>query len=105
MAEGQLRFEIDLGHGALKFWKVKQWIVSEAAGASRRGQNDAFDRTVACVLDSAVSSCNEHAVVSSVALVWRQISESLEQYHVVPDVGVVICVGRIDEACIGSKTG
>jgi len=43
MAERKLGFEIDLGHGAVKFRQEEEGIVAKTAGASRCFENEAFD--------------------------------------------------------------
>jgi hypothetical protein len=77
MAEGQFGLQIYFGHGALKFGKVEERVVSETVGATRRIQNDAFDGTIACVRHTAISGSYEDAMVSGPALLGRHVSEPL----------------------------
>jgi hypothetical protein len=83
MADGELGFKVDLGHGAVQFREVKQRIVAEAVGAAWSGENIAFDGTVADGEDVAVSGGGEDAVVSRAALGEGDACEEGDEVEVV----------------------
>ena len=105
MAEGMLGFEIDFGHGVLEFGQIEERVVAEAARAARRFEDESFDRAVCCIEGLAIAGGDEDAVVAGGALGCWNAGEALEQDHVVPDVGVVVGIWRVDEAGIGGETG
>jgi len=105
MAEGELRLEVDLGHGAVELGQVKEGIVAEAAGAPRCVQDHAFDDTIRGVRRFAVARGDQNATVSGGALWWRKGVKALKKDNVVPDIGVVVGVGRVDKSGIGGEAG
>src|SRR5579862_5234670 len=94
MAEGELGLEVDLGHGAVELGQVEKRVVAKASSAAWRVQDHALDCAVRFVCGSAVAGGDEYAAVTCGALRGRNGFELLEQDDVVPDVGVVVGVGR-----------
>src|SRR6516165_2450860 len=103
MAKGKLGFEVDFSHGAFKFGQVKERIVAEAAGAAWSIEDDSLDGAVRGVKGQAGSGCDQDAMVAGGALRGRNTGEALQEDHVVPDVGVVVGVGGVDQASVGGK--
>src|SRR3954463_6806275 len=97
MAESQLCIEINFGHGALEFGEEEERVIAEATGAARSVQNDTVYGPIAGVLHTSVASGNEDAVIAGLSLIEGGISETLKEDHVVPDVGIVVGVRRVDD--------
>ena len=96
MAEGKLRLKVDFGHGALQVRQIEEGVIAEAAGAARGIEDHTFDGAVGHVRRLAVPGSDKYAVVAGSALRRRNGVESLEEDDVVPDVGVVVGIGRVD---------
>ena len=105
MADGELGFKVELGHGAISLGKVKKRVVAEASGAVGGFKDQAFDRAFGGVERLAVARCNEYAAVPRRALERRDAFEPLKEDDVVPDIRIVVGVGRVDEAGVSGKTG
>ena len=107
MTEGELGFEVDFGHGALEGRQVEERIVAEAASAARGLEDESIDGAFGRLDDFTVECGDQDAAITGGALVGRDFGEALEQDDVVPDVGVVVGIGRVDETgvgCIASGT-
>src|SRR5260370_41810989 len=100
MAEGQVGFKIEFGHSAIKLRQVEERVVAEAAGAAWRIENHSLDSAFRCVEGQAVAGGNQDAAVAGGALFGRNPGESLQQDHVVPDVGIVVGIGGVDQAIV-----
>ncbi len=103
MAEGELGFEINFGHGAVEAGQVEKRVVAEAAGAAGGFEDAAFDGAFGGVEGLAVAGGDEDAAIVGGAAVGGDAGEALQQDHVVPDIGVVVGVGRVDETGVGSE--
>ena len=105
MAEGELGFEVDFGHGAVECGQVEERVVAKAAGAAGRVEDEAFDRALGGVKRQAVPGGYQNAAVARGAGGGRDAGEALQQDHVVPHIGVVVGVGRVDQAGVGGEAG
>ena len=105
MAEGELGLKIDFGHRAVELRKVEERVIPEAAGAARGVQDHSIDGAVGHMSWLSVASGDKHAVIARGALGWRNGIEALKEHDIVPDIGVVICIGRIDQAGVRSEAG
>src|SRR6185437_4816126 len=105
MAEGKLRLKVDFGHGALQVRQIEEGVIAEAAGAARGIEDHTFDGAVGHVRRLAVPGSDKYAVVAGSALRRRNGVESLEEDDVVPDVGVVVGIGRVDQAGVRGEAG
>ena len=105
MAESELGSEVDLGHGVVEFGKEEERVVAEATGTARGVENDAFDRAVGCVKGDAIASGDEDAMIAAGSEADRDVGHALQEEHVVPNVGVVVGVRRVDKAGVGSEAG
>jgi len=103
MTESEFCVQIDFSHGVLELRKIEKRIVAKAIGPAWCLQDDALDGTVRGVLNPAIARGDKYTVVSGVSLLCGQISQPLQQNHVVPDVGIVVRVRRVHEACICRK--
>lgn len=92
MTERELCLRVDFRHRAFEIWKVEERVVPKTACSPWRIQNDAFYGAVARMFYPAVSGRNQNAVISGPALLRRQITQPLQQNHVVPDIGIIVCV-------------
>jgi len=105
MAEGELGFEVEFGHGAVEGGQEEERVIAEAAGAARRVQDEAFNCALRCVERLAVAGGDENAAVACGASGCGNAGEALQQDHVVPDIGVVVGVGRVGEPGVGGEAG
>ncbi len=64
-----------------------------------------FDSALSGLDELAVPRGNQNTMVAGRAQGGRDAGHALHQQHVVPHVGVVIGVGRIDQPGIGGKPG
>src|ERR1700722_289009 len=103
MAEGELGLEIDFGHGAVKVWQIEERVIAETAGAARGAEDHAIDGAIGHVCWLAVTGSDQYAVIASSALLGWDGVEALEEDDIVPDVGVVVGVGRVDQAGVGGE--
>src|SRR5271157_6382248 len=103
MAEGELGFEVEFGHGAVQGGQVEEWIVAEAACASWSFEDKTLDRALGGMESHAVAGGDQHAAVAGGAAGWRDPGKALQEDHVVPHVGVVVGVGRVDQAGVGGE--
>jgi hypothetical protein len=103
MAERELGLQVNFSHGAVTLWEIKQRIVAEAAGAARRVEDHTFDGAIGHVCKLTVARGNEHAMIAGGALGRRNSVETLEKDDVIPDIGVVVGIGRIDQAGVSGE--
>ena len=97
--------QVDFGHGAVEGGEIEERVVSKAACASGRLEDKAFHGAVRGVEGKAVAGGDQDAAVAGGALGLLHAGEALQQDYVVPDIGVVIGVGRIDEAGVSRESG
>src|SRR5271166_2953416 len=64
MAERELGFEIQLGHGLVERGQVEERIVAEAAGTARSLEDEALDCAVGDMEGLAVARGDQHASVA-----------------------------------------
>jgi hypothetical protein len=105
VAEGELGLEIDFGHGAVEFWQIEEGVVAEASGASRGVEDRALDGSIGHVGWLAVAGSDKYAVVAGSALRGRDGVEALKEDDIVPDIGVVVGIGGVDQAGVGGEAG
>ena len=97
--------KVDFGHGALEFGEVKERVVAKAASAARSIEDDSFDGTVGGVLNATIARGDKYAMVSGIAALRGNVSQALKENDVVPDIGVVVGIRRVDEAGVGCESG
>ena len=93
MAVRELGVKINFSHGLAKLWQIKEWVVSEAAGAARGVEDHAFDGSISHVCGLAIACSDENTMIASGALRGRNGIEALEEDDIVPNVCVVVGVG------------
>jgi hypothetical protein len=105
VTEGELGLEIDFGHGAIELGQIEEGIVTKAAGASGGVEDHAFDGAIGRVSGLAVTRGDEDAMISGGTFCrWNSV-EPLEKEDVIPDIGVVVGIGRVDESGVSGETG
>jgi hypothetical protein len=105
VTKGVLGFEVDFGHGVVQFGQVEEGVVAEAASSAGGFKDESVDVALGGGDWLAITCRDQDAAVTRSALGCGDTVEALKQHHIVPDVGVVIGVGGIGEACIGGKAG
>ena len=105
MAQGELGFEVDFGHGAVEGGEVEERVIAEAAGAPGGFENQTFDGALRCRERLAVSGGYQDTAVAGGAFGTGHAGEALQEHDVVPDVCIVVGVWGVDEAGVGGKTG
>ena len=105
VADGELHLNVEVGHGLVEGGNVEERVVAEAAGAMGSFEDDAFDCAFGHVDDDAVAGGGEDAAVAGGAVIGLDAGHALQKDDVVPDVSVVVGVGRVDEAGIGGEAG
>ena len=78
MADGELGFEIEFGHGAVEGGKVEERIVAEAAGASGRFEDETFHGAFRDVEGMAVARGDQNAAVAGGAVRGRDAGKAIE---------------------------
>ena len=105
VTEGELGLEIDFGHGAIELGQIEEGIVTKAAGASGGVEDHAFDGAIGRVSGLAVTRGDEDAMISGGTFCrWNSV-EPLEKEDVIPDIGVVVGIRRVDESGVSGETG
>lgn len=105
VTEGELGLEIDFGHGPIELGQIEEGIVTESAGAARGVEDHAFDGAIGRVSGLAVARGDENAMISGGTFCrWNSV-EPLEKEDVIPDIGVVVGIGRVDESGVSGETG
>src|ERR1700744_3910553 len=89
MAERELGFEVDFGHGAVEFRQIKEWVVSEAACSAGSAEDSSFDCAFGGVENLAVAGGGKDATIARGALCRWNVVELLQEQNVVPDIRVV----------------
>ena len=64
MAEGELGFEVEFGHGAVEGGEIEKGVVAEATGASGGFKDEAFDGALGGVERVAVAGGYQDAAVT-----------------------------------------
>jgi hypothetical protein len=88
VAEGEFGGEVNLSHGAVVGGEIKEWVVAEASGASRFGEDLAFDGSVTDGEDVSVAGGGEDAVVACAAFGEWDAGEERDEVQIVALVGV-----------------
>ena len=105
VTEGELGLEINFRHGAIEPGQIEEGIVTKAAGASGGVEDHAFDGAIGRVSGLAVARGDENAMISGGTFCrWNSV-EPLEKEDVIPDIGVVVGIGRVDESGVSGETG
>ena len=105
VAERKLGFEIQFGHAAVNLRQIEERIVAKAASAARGFKDEPFDGAFGGLDEMTVARGDQDAAIASRPLRRGNRSKALQEQHVIPHVGVVIGVGRIDEAGVSGKAG
>jgi hypothetical protein len=87
MAEGEFGFDVEFGHGLVLIGQVEEGIVAETAGATRGGEDFAFDGAMADAEDLSVADCCEDAVIAGCWISVGDFAEGFEEAEVVALVG------------------
>src|ERR1039457_973450 len=105
MAKRMLGFKVKLGHGLIESREIEERIVAKTAGATGRFKDEAIYSALRGVECLAVAGSYERAKVARCAPGHGHTGKALQQDDVVPDVSVVIRVGRVDQAGVCGNTG
>ena len=90
------------GHGAAEVGKEEEWVVAEAAGAARDGEDEALDRAFGGVEDFAIAGEGERAAVTGLAAGFGDGGECGEECGVVAIVWIFVGAGA---GCGGDREG
>ena len=104
VTEGELGGDVEFGHGILVGWQVEERVVAKAVGASRLGEDFAFDGSVANGEDVGASRGGEDAVIAAAALGERNVGEEREEIEIVAFVDRVM-LRRVEVVVVGETGG
>lgn len=75
MTDSVFRCEIDFSHGLVEFWKIEEWIISEASMAAWGSEDFALDRSFGGEETDAVTRECEYATIAGVTMVGGNVSQ------------------------------
>jgi hypothetical protein len=107
MAEGVLGLEVDLGHGAAVGGEIEEWVVTEAPGSARLGEDLTFDYSVADGEKVSVTGGGEYAVVAGRPLGEWDPGEERDEVEIVAlvDSESFASIGCVKVVVIGEARG
>lgn len=103
VAEGEFGLDVELGHGLVLMGEIEEWVVAEAVGTARCGEDFSFDGAVACGEDFSVACGGENAVV---ACGWIQVWDLADGFEEAEVVALVCgCSRGTGEVVVVGVTG